>query len=129
MPLADGALTVTLGDAPRVEFELDEVSASLEFTGRFGVFDFADGPLAPGPSTLGDIGRHVFPFNHYEQGLDVRGVVRFGGEEVGSQGAATATTRGASATTSASATTTGSARTSTRASWAGRRWSRRRMTA
>jgi len=82
MPLADGALTVTLGDAPRVELELDEVSASLEFTGRFGVFDFADGPLAPGPSTLGDIGRHVFPFNHYEQGLDVRGVVRFGGEEV-----------------------------------------------
>jgi hypothetical protein len=24
----------------------------------------------------------VFPFHHYEQGLDVRGVVRFGGEEV-----------------------------------------------
>lgn len=44
-------------------------SLEVDFTGRFEPFDFADGVLAPGPSSLGDIGRHVFPFHHYEQGL------------------------------------------------------------
>jgi hypothetical protein len=72
-PLSDGAMTLELGDSPRITLETEEVTASLEFTGRFGVFDFADGPLAPGESALGEIGRHVFPFHHYEQGLDVRG--------------------------------------------------------
>ena len=75
-------MTMTPGDAPRVAFASDEVTVELQFTGRFGVFDFADGPLAPGESTLGEIGRHVFPFHHYEQGLDVRGVVRFASGEV-----------------------------------------------
>lgn len=82
LTLTDGTLTMTPGDAPRVTFEDGDVSASLEFRGRFGVFDFADGPLAPGESTLGEIGRHVFPFHHYEQGLDVRGGVRFGDDVV-----------------------------------------------
>lgn len=80
--LSDGALTMTPGDTPRIAFESDEVVVDLQFTGRFGVFDFADGPPAPGESTLGEIGLHVFPFHHYEQGLDVRGTVRFATGEV-----------------------------------------------
>ena len=42
-----------------------EGSLDVDFTGRFEPFDFADGALAPGTSTLGEIGRHVFPFHHY----------------------------------------------------------------
>lgn len=49
-----------------------EGSLDVDFTGRFEPFDFADGALAPGTSTLGEIGRHVFPFHHYEQGLAFR---------------------------------------------------------
>lgn len=83
-PLSDGALTLEVvaeGEHLRIAYHSEELSAELDFRGRFGVFDFADGPPAPGSSTLGEIGRHVFPFQHYEQGLDVTGSVRFAGED------------------------------------------------
>jgi len=51
-------------------YDGDDGALTVMFTGRFQPFDFADGTLAPGPSTLGEIGRHVFPFHHYEQGLE-----------------------------------------------------------
>ena len=56
------------------------VNVELEFSGRFGVFDFADGPLAPGASTLGEIGRHVFPFPPLRAGARRarRGALRVG---------------------------------------------------
>jgi hypothetical protein len=74
-PLSDGALTLEIvdpGSRLHVSYVSDELTAELDFAGRFGVFDFADGPLAPGESTLGEIGRHVFPFAHYEA-VDGRG--------------------------------------------------------
>lgn len=58
---------------PHRRFRLSYVgeagSLVVDYEGRFAPFDFADGAMAPGASTLGDIGRHVFPFHHYEQGL------------------------------------------------------------
>ena len=50
-------------------FEGDDVTVECAVTARFDSFDFADGNLAPGSSPIGDLGRHVFPFNHYEQAL------------------------------------------------------------
>jgi hypothetical protein len=52
-----------------------ELDAALTYTARFPPFDFADGPLAPGESELGDIGRAVFPFHHYEQALTHEGTI------------------------------------------------------
>jgi len=52
-----------------------ELDASLVYDARFAPFDFADGPLAPGESELGDIGRTVFPFHHYEQALTHEGTL------------------------------------------------------
>jgi hypothetical protein len=47
-----------------------ELDAEILYSSRgFAPFDFVDGPLAPGESALGEIGRAVFPFNHYEQAL------------------------------------------------------------
>jgi hypothetical protein len=46
-----------------------ELEAKVLYTARFAPFDFKDGPLPEGESDLGDIGRSVFPFNHYEQAL------------------------------------------------------------
>lgn len=79
-PLSDGAMTLELiepGTHLRVVYSGEELDVALDYHGRFPVFDFEDGPPAPGRSTLGEIGRHVFPFHHYEQGLDVRGELRY----------------------------------------------------
>ncbi len=78
-PISDGALTLTIvepGSHLRIAYRGDDLELDLDYRGRFEVFDFADGPLAPGASKLGEIGRHVFPFRHIEQGLDVTGEVR-----------------------------------------------------
>ncbi len=79
-PLSDGTMTLEViepGWHLRVSYLGEELEAELDYRGRFAAFDFADGPPAPGQSSLGEIGRHVFPFHHYEQGLDVSGQVRF----------------------------------------------------
>lgn len=54
----------------------DEVDIDCRFTARFAPFDFADGNLAPGDSPIGELGRHVFPFNHYEQSLEFSATIR-----------------------------------------------------
>ena len=53
----------------------DELDADIRYTGRFHAWDFDDGPLAPGDSILGERGRHVFHFNHYEQALLHEGTI------------------------------------------------------
>jgi hypothetical protein len=60
----------------RLTYASPELAADLRLTGRFEPFDFADGPKPPGSSTLGEIGLSVFPFNHYEQGLEFDGELR-----------------------------------------------------
>jgi len=71
-PLTDGAVRFEVIE-PHREFLLtfDDADTRVECiaTARFGPFDFADGNLAPGTSPIGELGRHVFPFNHYEQSL------------------------------------------------------------
>jgi hypothetical protein len=52
-----------------LRYEGSQGILDVEFTGRFEPFDFADGKKAPGSSTIGELGLHVFPFHHYEQGL------------------------------------------------------------
>jgi hypothetical protein len=59
----------------RIRFEGEELSADILYTARFGAWDFADGPKAPGESVLGELGRSVFPFNHYEQSLHHEGTL------------------------------------------------------
>jgi hypothetical protein len=59
----------------RITYRSDELDAVLDYVGRFPPFDFADGPKPAGESPLGPIGLSVFPFNHYEQGLDVTGTI------------------------------------------------------
>lgn len=79
-PLAEERLTVEVLEPARrfrVSYRSPELEAGLEYAGRFPPFDFADGPPAPGESTLGEIGRHVFPFSHYEQALAFEGTLAF----------------------------------------------------
>jgi hypothetical protein len=54
-----------------------ELEAELEYSARWPSFDFRDGPLAPGPSVLGDLGRAVFHYPHYEQALTFVGRITF----------------------------------------------------
>ncbi len=65
------------GQRFRIRFDGDDIAADITYDARFPAWDFADGPLAPGESVLGDIGRHVFPYNHYEQSLTHTGTIRF----------------------------------------------------
>ena len=59
----------------RITYRSDGVDADMEYTARFPVFDFADGPKPPGESPLGPVGLSVFPFHHYEQALAVAGSI------------------------------------------------------
>jgi hypothetical protein len=77
--VGDGKLSFDIVEPHRV-FALtyvdDDIEVKCLFTARFATFDFADGNLAPGESSIGDLGRHVFPFNHYEQSLEFRATIR-----------------------------------------------------
>jgi len=71
-PVADERLRLEVlepGQRFLISYRGDDLDADVTFTARFPAFDFEDGPKAPGPSVLGDLGRSVFPFHHYEQGL------------------------------------------------------------
>lgn len=71
-PVADDRLSfevVEPGQRFHITYASDELDADVTFTARFPAYDFADGLKAPGSSVLGDLGRSVFPFHHYEQGL------------------------------------------------------------
>jgi hypothetical protein len=77
--LTDGSVRVEVVE-PHQRFHLvyrgPDIEFDCDFTARFPPFDFADGPLAPGESTIGELGRHVFPFHHYEQALRFDAIVR-----------------------------------------------------
>jgi len=82
--LTDGRMSVTVVE-PHREFALtyrgDDAEIDCTVTARFQPFDFADGPLAPGPSRIGELGRHVFPFHHYEQAMTFDATVRRAGHD------------------------------------------------
>ena len=83
--LGDGRMRVDVVE-PHRRFALayrgdDGVTFDADLTARFEPFDFADGTLAPGPSPIGELGRHVFPFHHYEQGMEFAAVVHQPGGE------------------------------------------------
>ncbi len=59
----------------RITYASDELDADITYTARFHAWDFDDGPLAPGDSPLGERGRHIFHFQHYEQALWHEGTV------------------------------------------------------
>lgn len=63
------------GERFRITYRADELDADVEYTARFPTWDFDDNALAPGDSPLGERGRHVFHFRHYEQALEHRGTV------------------------------------------------------
>lgn len=77
-PVADERLSFQVIE-PNRRFRLvytsDELDADIEYAARFDPYDFEDGPKAPGESVLGDLGRSVFPFHHYEQALRHSGSV------------------------------------------------------
>lgn len=93
-PIANERLSLRIIEPARrfhVVYTSDELDADIEYSARFEPYDFEDGPKAPGESVLGDLGRSVFPFHHYEQSLHHRGtvVVKAGphaGEEFGITG-------------------------------------------
>jgi hypothetical protein len=71
-PVANERLSLEIvepGRRFRISYRSEELSAEIEYTGRFDPYDFGDGPLAPGESLLGEAGRAVFPYRHYEQSL------------------------------------------------------------
>lgn len=59
----------------RITYRSLELDADLEYTSRFPTWDFDDNALAPGDSPLGDRGRGVFHFHHYEQALRHEGML------------------------------------------------------
>ena len=78
VPVANEKITfevVTPGERFHITYASEELDADIWYTGRFHAWDFDDGPLAPGDSILGERGRHVFHFNHYEQALLHEGTI------------------------------------------------------
>ena len=59
----------------RVQYDGDAFAADITFHGRFEPWDFREGVKTDGPTTLGEAGRTVFHFPHYEQGLQMEGQV------------------------------------------------------
>jgi hypothetical protein len=59
----------------RLRYASDELDADITYIARFPAWDFDDGVLAPGDSILGDRGRTVFHFHHYEQSLRHEGTI------------------------------------------------------
>jgi hypothetical protein len=59
----------------RITYSGDELDAEIEYAARFPTWDFDDNALAPGASPLGDRGRGVFHFHHYEQALRHEGTI------------------------------------------------------
>jgi hypothetical protein len=79
-PVANDKLSfevVEPGERFHIVYDGDELAADVMFTARFPTWFFEDAPLAPKESTLGDLGRSVFPFHHYEQGLMHEGTITF----------------------------------------------------
>lgn len=87
LPTGDEALTdghvrfdvVVPHERFALTYRSEDAEIDAQFTARFPPFDYADGVLAPGPSTIGELGRHVFPFHHYEQSLTFASTVRRAG--------------------------------------------------
>jgi hypothetical protein len=52
-----------------ITYRSDELDADITYTGRWPAWDLDDSPIAPGDSILGERGRHIFHFQHYEQAL------------------------------------------------------------
>jgi len=76
VPVANEKLTLQVAEPGRrfhIAYRSDDVDADVWYTARFPAWDFDDGPLAPGDSILGERGRHVFHFRHYEQALSHEG--------------------------------------------------------
>lgn len=78
VPVAGGRLQFDV-EAPMERFRLryasEELDADIVFRARFAPWDFDDGVKAPGPSIMGEPGRTVFPFHHYEQSLSMSGQI------------------------------------------------------
>jgi len=78
VPVHDERVTFAVEEAGsrfRITYTGDELDADIRYTGRFEPWDFDDGPLAPRDSPLGERGRHVFHFQHYEQALRHEGTI------------------------------------------------------
>ncbi len=76
VPVANGDLTVEIVEPLRTfraTFSSEHVDADVTFTGRFTPWDFREGVKTPGETSLGEMGRTVFHFPHYEQGLEMDG--------------------------------------------------------
>ncbi len=63
------------GQRFRIAYRSDEIDADVEYEARFPTWDFDDNRLAPGDSPLGERGRGVFHFHHYEQALRHEGTI------------------------------------------------------
>lgn len=57
----------------KITYRSDRLDADLTFKGRFPAWDFRDGPQAPGPAKLGELGRWAFHFDHCEQAMAMQG--------------------------------------------------------
>lgn len=75
----DGRLRIEIVEPNRtflLTFADDDTEIEAIFTARFDPFDFGNGNLAAGSSRIGELGRHVFPFHHYEQSLAFEATIR-----------------------------------------------------
>ena len=78
VPVANEKITFEVPEPGRrmqIAYRSEELDADIRYTARFPAWDFDDGPLAPGESVLGDRGRLVFHFHHYEQALLHEGTI------------------------------------------------------
>lgn len=78
VPVGDDALRLEILEPLRrfrVSFTGEEIDADVVFTGRFTPWDFREGARTPGGTSVGERGRTVFHFPHYEQGLEMDGTV------------------------------------------------------
>jgi hypothetical protein len=78
--LADERLSMEIVEPGRrfeIRYRSPEFVAEFVYRARFAPFDFADGPMAPGASALGDIGRSVFPYHHHEQSMRHEGRIEW----------------------------------------------------
>ncbi len=78
VPVSNGDLELEVLEPHRrfrVTYQGEKIRADIQFEGRFEPWDFREGVKTGSPTAMGEYGRTVFHFPHYEQGLIMSGTV------------------------------------------------------
>jgi hypothetical protein len=82
--ISDGRLTYEVLEPLkrfRITFKGKKFNSTLDYSGRFSVFDYRNCPRSDGYSPLFDLGRWALPYCHQEQALQVKGTVSMEGKK------------------------------------------------